>query len=69
MNSLKPILASRTVWSNLIGLAALALPAFGIPATALGDQSALLDAALQTLGGGAFIASTVFRVIATKRLL
>jgi lysozyme family protein len=67
MNGLKPILLSRTVWSNLIGLAALAASAFGFDTGGI-DTGGLADAALQVVAAGGFLASTVFRVIATKRL-
>ena len=67
MDSLKPILQSRTVWSNLIGLAALALSAFGFDTAGL-DTSRVADAALQAIAASGFLASTAFRITATKRL-
>ena len=67
MDSLKPILQSRTVWSNLIGLAALALSAFGFDTSGL-DTARVADAALQAIAAGSFLASTGFRIVATKRL-
>jgi lysozyme family protein len=68
MTDIKAILASRTVWSNVVGLAALGLSAVGFDASSL-DQPAFVDAGLQVIAGGGFIASTLFRIVATKRLI
>ncbi|GGH13963.1 hypothetical protein GCM10007036_12930 [Alsobacter metallidurans] len=67
MDALKPILQSRTVWSNLIGLGAIALAAFGFDTGGV-DSGQLADTALQVVAGLSFIASTAFRVLATHRL-
>ena len=67
--ALKPILTSRTVWSNAVGLLALLLSASGVPGDVLGDPSRLVDAALQVTAGTSFLASTAFRILATRRLL
>ena len=67
MNGMKPFLASRTVWANLIGLAALILAWFGFQTDEI-DQGKLVDAVLQTVAAGSFIASTVFRMIADKKI-
>jgi lysozyme family protein len=64
----KSILASRTVWANLVGLAAVALGTFGLDTSGL-DAAAFADAAVQLIAAGSFIASTVFRIVATKQLL
>lgn len=64
----KTVFASRTVWANLIGLAALALGVFGYDASPL-DAGAFEEAVAQMIAAGSFIASTVFRVMATKQLL
>jgi lysozyme family protein len=63
----KTPLASRTVWANVIGLGSLALSAFGVQTGAL-DQSGLADAMAQIVAAGSFIASTYFRVQATKQI-
>lgn len=68
MTDLKPVLASRTVWANIIGFLAFVLAAFGFGADALGDQGRLADAILQVVTGLSFLVSTVFRVIASKKL-
>jgi lysozyme family protein len=64
----KSILASRTVWTNLIGLMAVGLGAFGLDTSSL-DGPAFAEAAVQLVAAGSFIASTVFRIVATKQLL
>ena len=64
----KTILASRTVWSNLIGLAALVLGLFGFDGSALAT-GAFEEALVQIIAAGSFIASTVFRILATKQIL
>jgi hypothetical protein len=64
----KTILASRTIWSNLIGLAALVLGLFGFDSSALAT-GAVEEALLQIIAAGSFIASTLFRIVATKQIL
>ena len=64
----KTILASRTIWANLIGLAALVLGLVGFDASAL-DTGAFQEAVVQMVAAGSFIASTVFRILATKQIL
>lgn len=64
----KSILASRTVWANLVGLAALGLSALGYGRDAI-DEAAVTEAILQLVAAGGFIASTVFRLVASKQLL
>lgn len=63
----KSVLASRTVWSNLVGLATLALGMFGVQTGAI-DQNGVAEAAMQIAAGLSFIASTYFRVSATKQI-
>lgn len=65
LETTKTILQSRTVWANLIGLASLGLAASGYGAL---DVGGLTDAVLQTVTAGSFIASTLFRIGAKKRL-
>jgi hypothetical protein len=64
----KTIMTSRTVWSNLIGLAALVLGLFGFDSSALAT-GAVEEALLQIIAAGSFIASTLFRIVATKQIL
>ena len=68
LTDLKPVLASRTVWANIIGFIAFVLAAFGFGNNVLGDQGQLADAILQIVTGLSFVASTMFRVIASKKL-
>ena len=64
----KTILASRTVWANLVGLAALVLGLFGFDTSAMA-AGAVEEALVQLVAAGSFIASTIFRILATKQIL
>ena len=68
MTDMKSILASRTVWSNVVGLTAIGLSTVGFDTRAL-DVGGVVDAGLQVVAGASFIASTVFRVVASRRLV
>ena len=63
----KNLLTSKTLWSNLIGLGAIMLSLFGIDASGV-DSDGLAHAIPQAVAAVSFIASTLFRVTATKRL-
>lgn len=67
MTDSKTPLASRTVWANIVGLGSLALGAFGVQTGAL-DGSGIADALSQIVAGGSFLASTWFRLQATKQI-
>ena len=62
--ALKPILTSRTVWSNAVGLLALRFRRSRRSRRVLGDPCRLVDAALQVAAGASFLASTAFRILA-----
>lgn len=64
----KTFLASRTVWSNLIGLAALALGLLGFDASGL-KSDAMVEATVQLVAAASFIASTIFRILARKQIV
>jgi hypothetical protein len=68
MPDTKSILFSRTVWANLVGLAALALGLLGFDIAGL-DEAALVDSVLQLVAAGSFVLSTFFRIVATRQLL
>lgn len=63
----KTLLASRTVWANVIGLGVLALGGFGVQTGTI-DQNGLAEAMAQIAAGISFVASTFFRVRATKQI-
>ena len=63
----KSILASRTVWANLVGLVALALGLLGFDTREL-DQAALVESILQIIAAASFVLSTFFRILATRQL-
>jgi hypothetical protein len=67
MIDLKAILSSRTIWSNVIGLSALVLGFLGLDVTSL-ESPAFADSVTQIIAAGSFIASTVFRIMATKQI-
>ena len=67
MDSSKGFFASRTVWANLIGLAALGLGVAGVDTSRI-DTGGLADAATQIVAGVSFVLSTLFRVQATKAI-
>ena len=67
MSNWKNFFASRTVWANFVGLAALVASSLGID-VAQADQEGATDALLQVVAGLSFLASTAFRVVAKKRL-
>ncbi|MCB8820042.1 hypothetical protein [Microvirga rosea] len=64
----KGIFASRTIWSNGIGLAALLLSILGFDSSSL-DAEPFLEAVTQLIAAWSFIASTIFRILATKQIL
>lgn len=63
----KSLLSSRTVWANLIGLAAVILGLFGFDASDL-NGSAFQEALVQFVAAASFVASTIFRILATRRI-
>lgn len=67
MLDIKSIFLSRTVWANLVGLVALALGFLGFDTRGL-DEAAVVESILQIVAAGSFVLSTVFRVVATRRL-
>lgn len=67
MQDIKPYLTSKTLWANLIGLGAILLSLFGFQTAGI-DANALADAVLQAIAAISFVFSSVFRVVATKRL-
>jgi len=67
MTDKKTPFASRTVWANIIGLGSLALGTAGVQTGSL-DQGGLADAMAQVVAGVSFIASTFFRLQATKQI-
>ncbi len=67
MSEWKTFLESRTVWANLVGLTALILSSLGFSALGF-DQEAVIDGILQVVTGLSFLASTAFRVLATRKI-
>lgn len=67
MDISKPFFMSKTVWSNVIGLAAIILSVFGVDTGGI-DQAALVESLLQGIAALSFVFSTVFRVIASQKI-
>jgi lysozyme family protein len=67
VNDTKSLLTSKTLWSNLVGLSAVMLSIFGIDASGV-DHAGLSQAIPQVVAGLSFIASSVFRITASKRI-
>lgn len=68
LDSAKPVWASRTLWANAIGLVALVLSWCGLTIPGL-DTAVLTESLLQAVAGLGFVASTLFRLVATRRLM
>ncbi len=67
MTDVKSIFESRTVWANIVGILALAGTVLGNELSSE-ETSRLVEACLQLVAAGSFVASTVFRVLATSRI-
>lgn len=68
MTQPKALYESRTLWSNAIGLAALCLSAVGFDVTGV-DAGQMADTLLQIAAGVSFVASSIFRVLASRPLI
>ena len=67
MTETKSIFLSKTLWANVIGLAAILAGTFGLDTSSI-DAQGVAEALTQAVAGVAFIASTLFRVMARKTL-
>jgi hypothetical protein len=67
MIEFKTLLTSRTVWANVVGFSTLIISMFGYQGPLI-ERDQMVDAILQVVTGGSFVASTIFRVIATKKI-
>jgi hypothetical protein len=67
MTELKSLLQSRTIWANVIGFLALLMSLLGFRPPVV-DEDQIIDAILQIVTGFSFLASTVFRIAATKKI-
>lgn len=68
MNETKSIVTTKTLWANLIGLSAVLAGLLGIETGAL-DHAGLGEAIPQAIAAVSCIASSVFRVTASKKLV
>jgi hypothetical protein len=67
MDKTKTPMASRTLWANVVGLAALGASWLGYSAHGV-DQAGVAEALAQGVAALSFIASSVFRIDATRRI-
>jgi hypothetical protein len=67
MNEWKTFIESRTVWANFVGLAALILSSLGYGTGGI-DEDTTVEVILQIVTGLSFLGSTLFRVLATRRI-
>ncbi|MCA3563105.1 MAG: hypothetical protein IOC90_11780 [Methylocystis sp.] len=67
MTEWKNFIESRTVWANFVGLAALILSSLGYGTGGLDEEKAV-EVILQIVMGASFLGSTLFRVLATRRI-
>jgi lysozyme family protein len=67
MDKTKTLLTSRTLWANMIGFAAVIAGHLGYDASSV-DGPGLIEAGSHAIAALSFIASSVFRVVATRRI-
>jgi lysozyme family protein len=66
MDQTQSIFQSRTVWSNIIGFGAFLLSITGHGVAF--DTGQVTDSVMQLVTAGSFVASTIFRVLSTKKV-
>jgi DNA-binding NarL/FixJ family response regulator len=67
MTDLKTLLESRTIWANIVGLIAVVLAALGFGPSGV-DPDRIVEIILQVVAGLSFLASTIFRILATRKI-
>jgi hypothetical protein len=67
MNQAKTMLSSRTLWANAVGLASVLYVALGGDASAI-DADEIGARIAEVVAGVSFLASSAFRIMATRRL-
>jgi hypothetical protein len=67
-DQVKGLFASKTFWTNAIGLLSFILSLMGFGELTSAESSQLVDTILQIITGVSFVLSTVFRVMATKKV-
>jgi putative chitinase len=68
MDQWKSYLKSRTIWANLVALAAFGLDIGGFGGLAGDNQAQLVDAILQMVQAGGIVSGIFFRAVAANRL-
>lgn len=65
---IKGLFASKTFWANFVGLVSFVLSLMGFGELTSAESAQLVDTILQIITGVSFVLSTVFRVMATKKV-
>ena len=68
MTDFKGMFSSRAVWAGIVGFVAVAFDMFGVSLGIDFNEDQAVDAILKLVEAISFLASIVFRVIATKRI-
>lgn len=67
-DQVKGLFASKTFWTNFIGLVSFILSLMGFGEISSAESGQLVDTILQIITGVSFVLSTIFRVMATKKV-
>lgn len=67
-SQVKGLFASKTFWANFIGLVSFVLSLMGFGEISSAESGQLVDTILQIITGVSFVLSTIFRVMATKKV-
>ncbi|WP_099865109.1 hypothetical protein [Pararhizobium haloflavum] len=67
MDDIKPWYLSKTIWGGLVAIAASVGSLLGVPVEP-GDQAALSDAIITTVGAAGAVLTVVGRIAATSRI-
>lgn len=67
-DQVKGLFASKTFWANFIGLVSFILALMGFGEISSAESGQLVDTILQIITGVSFVLSTIFRVMATKKV-
>lgn len=67
-DDIKGLFSSKTFWANFIGLVSFVLSLMGFGELSSAESGQLVDTILNIITGVSFVLSTVFRVMATKKV-
>ena len=67
-SQVKGLFSSKTFWTNFVGLVSFVLSLMGFGELTSAESAQLVDTILQIITGVSFVLSTIFRVMATKKV-